>query len=461
MNSRRYTPFLWLALATGVVGAVVYIAWPRSMYHARSMARTAPMLRRKLPAPFDDGGRVAMRGDDPLSVARRWSASPQLLRWIEHAQPALFAGQMIPEADLGELDRICQSTPMSFANWTKLAGAFRRLPAGFPILRAAIRQAAVEIATAPSPQARKVLRQALAPITSALMHDSDDPEDARLCQQGYELLIPLDSTRPTRYDTAAYLRTEAINRQGRHAEAAQALRNLIAGQGSYLPKPEAANWEYMLGMCLFQDRRYDEAIPHFRVGEKKIKGHHRNDALPFLVISLVRLNRLDEAAEQFRRMSKEFPNSTFYQQAAIELSARRRAAEARVYATFLPPLKATPAALLILPDGNDTGRVRVEATFPTTAPVSVKVLPSPSVDEESSHFLISSIEHGENGSAIVEVRYIVPAGVRPTARAILSARAGDAEIEIPLIRMGAIAESARSPTVSLSEVSRLVKGDRR
>jgi hypothetical protein len=219
---------------------------------------------------------------------------------------------------------------LSFAEWFHLSQSFCRLPAGAPVYRAAIRQASTELRSlAPAGEPSLTMRGDLWTLAAGMPLWR---ENGGALQNAYENLVSTDPPKPTKYNTAAYLRTEAINLQGKHAEAAQALRPLLAAQGSLLPPGERGNWEYAMGMYLFLDEKYEQAVPHFRMGEKKIKGNHRNDALPFLVISLVRLNRLDEASTEFQRLSKEFSTSTFYSQAAMELRARRRAAEARVAA---------------------------------------------------------------------------------------------------------------------------------
>jgi tetratricopeptide (TPR) repeat protein len=156
-----------------------------------------------------------------------------------------------------------------------------------------------------------------------LPHNRENAVEAQL---GYELLMSDDPPKPRRYDIAAYIRTEAINHQGKHKEAAEILHALIESQGALLPPPELANWQYALGVYLFEDGQYERAISHLRVGERTINGRHRNESLPLLVLSLVRLNRLEEAGTAFERLCKQYPDSKFFTKAAEELSLREMSA---------------------------------------------------------------------------------------------------------------------------------------
>jgi len=318
--ARHFRIFTFVA---AIILVVVVCIWLAISFRAHDSASST--IRRSLP-DMASPSTSQSHGDDPLSIAQTLpSANPLLISWIQNAQPLLIKGLNPSDVSIQTLDSICRSTKLSFQNWLTLAKSFRRASSVAPILRATIWQASLELSDPATSSARaNQIRDAIVDVVKELPEDS---ENAVARQRAYELLLPNDPANPIRYNTAEYLITEAINLQGKHAEAARRLENLIKTKGDMLPEIERANWEYALGMYLFQDGQYEAAIPHLRAGRKTLRGNHRNESLPYLVLSLVRTNNLVEAQTELQRLQKEYPHNILTQQILVEMSARQQFAQ--------------------------------------------------------------------------------------------------------------------------------------
>jgi hypothetical protein len=330
-NRKRLSRVFLLSTAAAIVAALGYVGW-RQAIRPHVAPPPQAVVRRPLPSePVQRGIAVSeleRGGDDPAAICSRLhTASPELVAWVSrwHSAGSAAATQRLTNEQRVELDRICAACNMPFADWNTLAVSFRGGRPAAPIVKAAILQGCRELPLAGADAARtQAICDELWKLSRRL---PTSREYGPTHQSLYEALMPFDPQHPTHFQIAAYLRTEAIDRQGRHAEAADALRQLIERRGEHLPKEELANWEYKLGSYLFWDEKYELAIPRFRAGVTTVRGNHRNESLSLLVISLVRIDRLDEARMELTRLRKEFSKNRFLDQATSELTARLIARE--------------------------------------------------------------------------------------------------------------------------------------
>lgn len=112
---------------------------------------------------------------------------------------------------------------------------------------------------------------------------------------------------PVKGEQAAY--TAALNaaRSGRTAEGIRLFRDFLQ---KYPHGQYAANAEYWIGECLYSQGKYKDALSEFQNVNNSFPSHHKNaDALLKAGITLSKMGDKAGAAEKFRTVIANFPNS--------------------------------------------------------------------------------------------------------------------------------------------------------
>jgi len=117
---------------------------------------------------------------------------------------------------------------------------------------------------------------------------------------------------------------------GRHPEAVQLFRSFL----SAYPKHDLAdNAQYWIGECHFARREYEQAVGEFqRVVDDYPGGNKVPDAFVKKGLSLLALNRRDEAVESLRTVLEAFPKSdaaAYARQRLVEIQKGERSSPRR------------------------------------------------------------------------------------------------------------------------------------
>lgn len=108
-------------------------------------------------------------------------------------------------------------------------------------------------------------------------------------------------------EQAAYNAALNAARSGRTAEGIRLFRDFLQ---KYPNGPYAANAEYWIGECLYSQGKYKDALSEFQSVNNTYPSHHKNaDALLKAGITLGKMGDKAGAAEKFRTLIANFPNS--------------------------------------------------------------------------------------------------------------------------------------------------------
>lgn len=108
-------------------------------------------------------------------------------------------------------------------------------------------------------------------------------------------------------EQAAYNTALNAARSGRTTEGIRLFRDFLQ---KYPNGPYAANAEYWIGECLYSQGKYQDALSEFQAVNTSYPGHHKNaDALLKAGITMSKMGDKEGAAEKFRTLIANFPNS--------------------------------------------------------------------------------------------------------------------------------------------------------
>lgn len=108
-------------------------------------------------------------------------------------------------------------------------------------------------------------------------------------------------------EQAAYNAALSAARSGRTAEGIRLFRDFLQ---KYPNGPYAANAEYWIGECLYSQGKYQDALSEFQNVNSAYPSHHKNaDALLKAGITMNKMGDREGAAEKFRTLITNFPNS--------------------------------------------------------------------------------------------------------------------------------------------------------
>lgn len=108
-------------------------------------------------------------------------------------------------------------------------------------------------------------------------------------------------------EQAMYNAALGAARSGRSAEGIRLFRDYLA---KYPNGRYAANADYWIGECLYSQGKYQEALNEFQVVNNSHPSHHKNaDALLKAGLTLNKMGDKAGAAEKFRTLIANFPNS--------------------------------------------------------------------------------------------------------------------------------------------------------
>lgn len=108
-------------------------------------------------------------------------------------------------------------------------------------------------------------------------------------------------------EQAAYNAALNAARSGRTAEGIRLFRDFLQ---KYPNGPYAANAEYWIGECLYSQGKYQDALSEFQNVNSAYPRHHKNaDALLKAGITMSKMGDKAGAAEKFRTLIANFPNS--------------------------------------------------------------------------------------------------------------------------------------------------------
>lgn len=146
------------------------------------------------------------------------------------------------------------------------------------------------------------------PLSPEISLPSEQPVQAP--QSAAPAAVPVakkSAAKPAQGEQAAYNAALSAARSGRTAEGIRLFRDFLQ---KYPNGRYAANAEYWIGECLYSQGKYKDALSEFQSVNNTYPSHHKNaDALLKAGLTMSKMGDKDGAAEKFRTLIANFPNS--------------------------------------------------------------------------------------------------------------------------------------------------------
>ncbi|MBQ7585178.1 MAG: tol-pal system protein YbgF, partial [Desulfovibrionaceae bacterium] len=115
------------------------------------------------------------------------------------------------------------------------------------------------------------------------------------------------STRSSKAEDAQYKSALRAAQSGKSQEGIQKFRQLLQ---QYPNGKYAANAEFWIGECLYNQGKYQEALGQFKTVNSKYPNHHKNaDALLKAGMTYKRLGDQENARANYQQLQQQFPKS--------------------------------------------------------------------------------------------------------------------------------------------------------